>query len=181
MAIKLNKVDEKLEITYKIKGLNLGQYLLYAVIILLPIHNTIKYILPEGGSIIIIILKILGTIAFTLFICFLGLGYIYSFKIEQKRKITFDNSKRQLIDDNEVYPYDEIENIDVVPYKDYRPNKDFKAIDGTTFKNSVNTFAVKIDLKNQITIAPYIGFESKANKIGKEIKDYINLYIRDKS
>ncbi len=173
MAINLNNVDEKLEITYKIKGLNLGLYLIYGAIIFVPIHNTIKYILPAGGSIIIIILKILGIIAFTLFICLLPLGYIYSFKVGQKRKITFDNNKRQLIDDKEVYLYDEIENIDVVPYKQYRNHEDPKAIDGTTMKNSVNTYVLKIELKNQINIAPYIGFENKANKIEKQIKDYI--------
>ncbi len=108
MAINLNKVDEKLEITYKIKGLNLGLYLIYGAIIFVPIHNTIKYILPAGGSIIIIILKILGIIAFTLFICLLPLGYIYSFKVGQKRKITFDNNKREIIDDDKVYSYDDI-------------------------------------------------------------------------
>ncbi len=32
---------------------------------------------------------------------------------------------------------------------------------------------MKIELKNQINIAPYIGFENKANKIEKQIKDYI--------
>ncbi len=40
-------------------------------------------------------------------------------------------------------------------------------------KNSVNTFVLKIDLKNNKTISPYIGFESKANKVAEEIKDYI--------
>ncbi len=173
MAINLNKDDEKLEITYKIRGLKLGEYVIYAVFIFLPIHNTIKYVLPEGGSIIIIILKILGIIVFTLILCGCGLGYIYNFKIGQKRKITFDNSKRQLIDDNEVYSYDDIKNIDVVPYKDYRDNKDCKAIDGTTLKNSVNTFVVKIDLKNNKTISPYIGFKGKSNKVVQKIKYYI--------
>ncbi len=173
MAINLNKVDEKLEITYKIKGLKLGEYITYAVVIFLPIHNTIKYILPEGGNVIIIILKILGVIALSLFLGFISLFYIVGMREGQKRKIIFDNNKREIIDDDKVYSYDDIKNIEVVPYKDYEYNKDSEAIDGTTIKNKSLTFVMKIDLKNQINIAPYIGFESKANKVAEEIKDYI--------
>ncbi len=171
--MKIIQEDNKLEVTYEIKGLIYVKYLLYLMMVVGPIYNLFKFVLPQNDELMSIILKGLAGGAFWIIIAFIILNYVNQHLDNQDRKITFDNDKKELKDDDKVYPYKEIKNIEVVHYNDYLENEDERAIDGTTVKNYKLTYVARIELENNIVIALYIGTIEKSKKTVEQIKSYL--------
>ncbi len=169
--IKNNK--DKLVITYEIKGLYIIKYIVYIIMIVGPIYNLYKNVLPSNSELKIILLKGVLEGSFWLLIGLIILYYINQHISTKDRKIIFDNKNRQIIDDDVIYSYDDISNIDVVTYNKYKNNIDKRAIDGTTIKNYLTTFVAKVDFKNNQSIALNIGLRSKCKKIAKKINEHI--------
>ncbi len=172
--MKILNEGKILEITYKMKGLIFIKYTLYLVMVIGPIYNLFKFVLPENDELKSIILKGLAGGAFWIIIALLMLNYIKQHIANQDREIIFDNNKRQLKDDEKVYSYDDIENISVVPYSEYLNCEDERAIDGTTVRNYKLTYVARIELKNNIVIAIYIGTIEKCEKTIIKINNHIN-------
>ncbi len=171
--MKIIQEDKKLEITYEIKGLIYVKYLLYLIMVVGPIYNLFKFVLPQNEELMSIILKGLAGGAFWIIIAILILNYVNQHLENQDRKVTFDNNKKELKDDDKVYSYDDIKDIEVIKYRDYLENKDERAIDGTTVKNYKLTYVAKIELENNNIIALYIGTLEKCEKTVKQIKFYL--------
>lgn len=173
MSANINKHNDKLEITYKVKGLNIIKYVVYIVMVIGPIYNLFKYVLPQNDEIISIIIKALLGGSLYIIIGVMVLYYVKQHRSTQNRKIVFDNKSRQILDDNVIYSYDDIKTIEVVYYNTYKNNLDEKVIDGTTMGNYLTTFVAKIDLENKKVIALKIGLRSTCKKIVKEVNEYI--------
>ncbi len=173
MGVNIKNDKDKLVITYEIKGLSIIKYITYIIIVVGPIYNLYKNVLPTNSELKTIILKGVLEGSFWILIGLIILYYINQHSKTKGRKIIFDNKNRQIIDDGIIYSYDYIENIDVVMYNKYKNNIDKKAVDGTTLSNYLTTFVAKINLKGDKTIALYIGLRTTCKKIIKEVNNYI--------
>ncbi len=171
--MKIIQEYKKLEITYEVKGLIYIKYLLYLIMVVGPIYNFFKFVLPQNDELMSIILKGLAGGAFWIIIVIFILNYVNQHLENQDRKIIFDNNKKELKDDDKVYSYDDIKDIEVVHYSDYLENEDERAIDGTTVKNYKSTFVARIELENDNIIALYIGSLEKCKKTVEQIKTYL--------